>query len=196
MKTYIYTAAVGLVVFGLCLRFGGEKFVIDIYLKKYNDSPGKTILNTVRYGGVALYILGWLLIAICLSMRHKGNRLLKHSIFSVIIISVVWAVFEFKEENFIHQPKLPLLSCSVLLSSLVALISLKYKIKDVFLIVVASILIIFSEYFMLPFQRNNNIYDGIGLPLLLLGWIILFHVFDESSKLTTEEGGWPLVTAI
>lgn len=176
--TFIYTIAVGLISLGLCFRFGGEKFLIDIYTKKYNDSPDKTLLNAVKYGGVALYIGGWLLAAVCLSIKHKGNRILKHSIFSAIVISVVWAVFEFKKENFVIQPKLPLLSCSILLSSLIALISLKYKIKDIILIMIASTLIIFTEYFVLPFQRNNNISDGIGLPLLILGWFILFYVFD------------------
>lgn len=176
--TVIYTTAVGLIIIGLCLRFGGEKFMVDWYFKKYNNAPAKTLLNTVKYGGVSMYIGGWLMMAICLAMKHKGNRLLKHSIFSVLIISVIWAVFEFKEENFVTQPKLPLISCSVLLSSLVALITLKYSLKDILLIVVASILIIFTEYFVLPFQRNNNINDGLGLPLLILGWIILFYVFD------------------
>jgi hypothetical protein len=180
----IYTLAVGLVVSGLCLRFGGEKFLVDLNFKKYNDAPDKILLNTVKYSGVALYIFGWLIASICLSMKHPGNKFLKHSIFSVLIISVVWAVFEFKEENFVSQPKLPLISCSVLLSSLVALISLKYKIKDIILIVLASVLIIFTEYFILPFQRNNNINDGIGLPLLILGWFILFYVFDGESEPT------------
>lgn len=177
--TIIYTTAVSFIILGLCLRFGGEKFMIDTYLKKYNDSPSKNILNTIRYTGVGLYIGGWIIAAICLSMKHTGNKILKHSIFSAIIISVVWAVFEFKEESFITQPKLPLLSCGVLLSSLVALISLRKSIKDILLIVVASILIIFAEYFMLPFQRNNGVCDGIGLPTFILGWIILYYVFDS-----------------
>lgn len=174
----IYAIAVGFIVLGLCLRFGGEKFLVDIYLKKYNDAPDKNTVNLVKYGGVALYVGGWLITAICLAIKHKGNKLLKHSIFSIVIISVIWAVFEFKEESFITQPKLPLISCSMLLSSLVALISLKYKLKDIMLIVLASILIIFAEYFVLPFQRNNNINDGLGIPLLILGWFILFNVFD------------------
>jgi hypothetical protein len=178
----IYTTAVGFIIIGLCLRFGGEKFLTDIYSHKYNDAPNPSLLKTVKYGGVALYIGGWLVVAICLSMKHKGNRILKHSIFSVVIISMIWAVFEFKEESFISQPKLPLLSCSVLLSSLVALISLKYNIKDIMLILVASVLIISSEYFILPFQRNNQICDGLGLPLLILGWFILFYVFDGSDE--------------
>jgi hypothetical protein len=178
----IYTIGVGLIVVGLCLRFGGEKFLLDLYFKKYNDAPNQTLLNIVKYGGVALYIGGWLIGAICISMRHKGNILLKNSIFSVVIISVIWTVFEFKEEKFITQPKLPLISCSVLLSSLVALIALKYKIKDIILILVASILIISVEYFILPFQRNNQICDGLGLPLLILGWFILFYVFDGSTE--------------
>ena len=181
--TYIYTIAVGLIVFGLCLRFGGEKYLVDLYFKKYNDSPGKILLNSVKYGGVGLYIGGWLMLAICLANKHKGNKILKYSIFSVIIVSVAWAVFEFKEEKFVTQPKLPLISCSILLSSLVALVSLKYKLKDIFLIVLAASIIIFSEYFMLPFQRSNNINDGLGLPLLILGWLILFHVFDGDDKL-------------
>lgn len=185
--TCISTVAVALISLGLCFRFGGEKFLTDVYQKKYNDSPDKTLLSTVKYGGVVLYIGGWLIAAICLSMKHKGNRILKNSIFSALIISVVWGVFEFKKESFILQPKLPLLSCSILLSSLIALISLKYKIKDMILIMVAATLIIFSEYFVLPFQRNNDISDGIGLPLLLLGWFILFYVFDgdevESRKI-------------
>ena len=176
--TYIYTAAVGFVVVGLCLRFGGEKFLVDWYFKKYNDSPNKNLLAITKYGGVALYIGGWLIMSVCLALKHQGNRLLKHSIFGAIIVSVVWAVFEFKDESFITQPKLPLISISVLLSSLIALITLKYKIKDIMLIIVASILIIFSEYFVLPFQRNNNVQDGLGLPLLILGWFVLFYVFN------------------
>lgn len=192
----IYTSAVGLIVIGLCLRFGGEKFLTDLYFKKYNDSPNQTLLNTIKYGGVALYIGGWLAIAMCLTIKHKGNRILKHSIFSVIIVSVIWAVFEFKEENFVIQPKLPLLSCSVLLSSLMALISLKYKLKDIILILVASVLIVFAEYFVLPFQRNNGIQDGLGLPLLILGWFILFYVFngsDEVQNFLSTEQDIPLV---
>lgn len=194
----IYTAGVGLIIIGLCLRFGGEKFLTDLYFRKYNDAPDQTLLNVVKYGGVALYICGWLVVAICISMKHKGNRILKHSIFSIVIISVIWAVFEFKEERFITQPKLPLLSCSVLLSSLVALITLKYKIKDIILILVASILIVSAEYFILPFQRNNQICDGMGLPLLILGWFILFYVFDGSNEVLhgfrPHPNGIPLIT--
>lgn len=184
---YIYAAAVGLIILGLCFRFGGEKYLVDLYFKKFNDLPGKVLLNTVKYGGVALYIGGWLIIAVCLAMKHKGNNILKYSILSAVVVSVAWAVFEFKEEKFITQPKLPLISCSILLSSLMALISLKYKLKDMFLIVVAASLIIFAEYFMLPFQRSNNIHDGLGLPALILGWLILFHVFDGDDKL--QSGG-------
>ncbi|CCV02294.1 hypothetical protein IIV30_099R [Invertebrate iridescent virus 30] len=179
----IYTISIGLIVSGLCLRFGGEKFIVDLYLKKYNDSPSKRECNLIKYGGIALYIGGWIIAAICLSMKHTGNKILKHSIFSAIIISLVWVIFEVKEENFIFQPKVPLLSCSVLLSSLIALTSLRYNIKDIILIVIGSILIIFSEYFILPFQRNNNIQDGIGLPILILGWFILFYAFDGDSTL-------------
>lgn len=184
---YIYAAAVGLIILGLCFRFGGEKYLVDLYFKKFNDLPGKVLLNTVKYGGVALYIGGWLIIAVCLAMKHKGNNILKYSILSAVVVSVAWAVFEFKEEKFITQPKLPLISCSILLSSLMALISLKYKLKDMFLIVVAASLIIFAEYFMLPFQRSNNIHDGLGLPALILGWLILFNVFDGDDNL--QSGG-------
>jgi len=179
---HIYTAAVGFIIFGLCLRFGGEKYLNEIYIKKYNDSPNHTLKNTIKYGGVAIYVCGWLIIALCLSFKHKGNNILKNSIFSAIIISMIWVVFEFKEENFVLQPKLPLISCSVLLSSLMALISLKYKITNILLIMVASILIIFAEYFILPFERNNNINDGLGVSLLILGWFILFHAFNGEEK--------------
>lgn len=177
---YLYTIAVGLVIFGLCFRFGGEQFLTDFYNKKYNDSPGQTLLRSVKYSGVAMYVGGWLLLAICISLKHKGNKILKHSILSAVLISAVWAVFEVKDEHFVLQPILPLISCSVLLSSLVALISLKYDLKSMFLIVVAATLIISAEYFVLPFQRTNNISDGLGLPMLILGWIILFFVFDGS----------------
>jgi hypothetical protein len=197
-KTYtvIYTVAVGLVVFGLCFRFGGEKYIIDYYRNKYNDSPTKTVLNACKYFGVALYVFGWLIVSVCLSLKHKGNRILKNSILSVALVSVLWAVFEFKEEGFVFQPKLPLISCSVLLSALVALISLKYSLKDIVLIVVASFLIVFSEYAVLPFQRENNIVDGLGIPLLILGWFILFYVFNGDSepfsKVFNVEEGIPL----
>jgi membrane-bound ClpP family serine protease len=187
IKTFTsYSVAVGLIIFGLCLRFGGEKFLIDQHFKKYNDAPNSNLLNLVKYGGVGLYIGGWLTLAVCLSLKHKGNKLLKHSIFSAILISVVWTVFEFKEEKFVTQTKLPLISISVLLSSLVALISLKYEIKDILLIIVASVLIIFAEYFVLPFQRNNGIHDGLGLPLLILGWFLLYYVFDGDSKVLRD----------
>lgn len=177
----IYTISIGLIVSGLCLRFGGEKFMVDLYLKKYNDAPSKKECDLIKYGGIALYIGGWIIAAICLSMKHTGNKILKHSIFSAIIISIVWVVFEFKEQNFILQPKIPLISCSILLSCLIALTTLKYNINDIILIAIGSILIIFAEYFILPFQRNNNIQDGIGLPILILGWFILFYAFDGDS---------------
>ena len=72
----------------------------------------------------------------------------------------------------------PLISCSVLLSALIALVSLKYRTRDICSIVVAAILIVFAEYFVLPFQRTHNIHDGVGLPILVFGWFLLFKVFD------------------
>jgi len=174
----LYTIAVGLVIIGLCFRFGGEQFLVNFYHKKYNDSPGQTLLASIKYSGVAMYVGGWLILATCISLKHKGNKILKHSILSAALISAIWAVFEFKDEHFITQPILPLVSCSVLLSSLVALITLKYDLKSISLIVVAAVLIVFAEYFVLPFQRTNNVCDGLGLPMLMLGWIILFFVFD------------------
>lgn len=188
-KTYtiLYTTAVGLVVTGLCFRFGGEKFLTDYHVQKYNDSPSPFLKNFCKYSGVALYIGGWLILSICLYLKSNGNKILKNSIFSILLISIFWSIFEFKEENFMLHPKLPLISCSVLLSTMVTLISLKYKIKDIFLIVMASLIIVISEWVILPFQRHNNISDGLGIPLMIFGWFLLFYVFNEPKREEIKE---------
>jgi hypothetical protein len=67
----------------------------------------------------------------------------------------------------------------MLLSLLLALV-LERKFKDVLMVIVASCLVLFAEYVALPFERNNHISDGLGLPLLSLGWFILFCVMDKS----------------
>jgi hypothetical protein len=159
----------GLVVLGLCLRFGGEQFM----LTSGDDFP----IHVTKYAGAALYVCGWLIAAICLSFKYI---MFKHCIFSMILVSVIWAIFEYNGNAILYQPKLPLISCSMFLSLLLAL-TLEYRFKDVLTTFIASSLIIVSEYFVLPFQRDNNINDGIGLPLLLLGWFVLFHAFDHPS---------------
>lgn len=182
---YSYMIAIGLVVLGLSLRFGGEKFLVDMYFKKYNDSPDKTTLNIVKYSGVVIYIVGWLIIVICLYMKHKDHKFLIQFLLSSVIINVVWTILEFREINFLLRPKLPLISVSVLLSSLTSLIILKSDLKDIILIIIASFLIVFTEYFILPLQRQYDIQDGVGLPLLILGWFILFYVFEDVKEVET-----------
>jgi uncharacterized membrane protein YhdT len=185
MFKYGSILSISLIVLGLSIRFGGEKFLVDIYFKKYNNFPDTVRLNIVKYSGTVIYIAGWLIMAICLSLnlsrKNKGYRFLTQFLLSSIVISVVWVVMEYKEVNFVLQPKLPLISISVLLSSLSSLIVLKTSasFKDIILIVTASFFIIFSEYFILPLQRQYDIQDGIGLPVLILGWFILFSVFND-----------------
>jgi uncharacterized membrane protein YhdT len=162
----------------MSVRFGGEKFAIDLYYKKFNDFPETSTLNIIKYSGAALYVLGWLLIAYCISMKHKSNKFLLQFLLSAIGISVIWVVMEYKEINFSFN-QLPLVSVTVLLTALASLITLKIGIKDISMLMVSSILITFSEYFMLPFQRQHGIQDGIGLPTLILGWFILYSVFNE-----------------
>lgn len=179
MKSTIFAPlALCLITLGLCMRFNGEKILVDLYTKKYNKIPSESTLKLCSYIGPALYIGGWLVGALCLSWQHKGNKILRNSVFSAILISVVWAVLEYREDSFVSNPKLPLISCSVLLSALIALVSLKYRTRDICSIVVAAILIVFAEYFVLPFQRTHNIHDGVGLPILVFGWFLLFKVFD------------------
>lgn len=177
----IFTLAVGFIVIGLCCRFGVEKFITDFYFKKYNDSPPKTMLTITKYTGVTFYICGWLIASICLALKQKNSNSLKYFVLTTLAVSAVWSVFEIREEKFLLHPKLPLISCSVLLTVMVSLISLRYKLKDVFMIVIASNLIILSEFFILPYQRKNNVSDGIGLPVLILGWILLFNSFKQPS---------------
>jgi L-lactate permease len=54
-------------------------------------------------------------------------------------------------------------------------------VKTACIVVVAVLLVIFTEYFVLPFERRNNIVDGVGMPVMMLGWIILYRVFDDGA---------------
>ncbi|AHL67505.1 hypothetical protein DH26_gp001 [Chloriridovirus anopheles1] len=165
----IYTIAVGLVVTGLCLRFGGEQFLMDYYLKNYNQEPPKNGINLLKYVGIGLYVCGWLAGAICLSRRNKNDVVLRNSIFSGILISLIWVVFEFRDSPFEYQPKLPLVACSVLLSSLIALISLKKNLKDILLIVLASVSIVVSEFFILLSNEKTGYTTALERPSLSEG---------------------------
>jgi hypothetical protein len=162
------------VTVGLCLRFGGEQVL--------NNKPlvPTWTKHLVKYTGVILYITGWFIAAMSLSRKKNA---LKHCIFSMVLVSIIWFVFEFNGNSEIVQPKMPLVSCSMLMSLLLVLI-LEHNFKDILKIVIASCLILFSEYIVLPYQRDNNINDGLGLPLLLLGWIILFRTFNQ--KITQD----------
>lgn len=160
MITKMSVIASGFIILGLCLRFGGEQF---------GGAP------LVKYLGVTLYLCGWFITAACLSFKYNLTReYSKHCIFSMILVSAMWVIFEFKNDSTMIQPQLPLISCSVLLSLILALV-LERNFKDVLMTVIASCLIILSEYVILPFQRDNNINDGLGLPCFLLGWLILFR---------------------
>jgi hypothetical protein len=86
------------------------------------------------------------------------------------------------DEHVVESPRNPLIACSVLLSLVVSLIFLHRSVADTrksLLTVFASILIVFAEYVLLPLQRQFSISDGLGAPLIILGWVILFKVFNE-----------------
>lgn len=181
--TVVSTLGVGFVILGLCIRFGGEQFLTDYYRKNYNEEPPKSGCSGVKYVGVGFYVVGWLIGAMCLFKRSGSkNAILRNSVFSGILVSLLWAVFEFKDVEFEYRPKMPLIACSVLLSSMVSLIVLKKDLSDIMLIIVASILIVAAEYFILPWQREFSIHDGIGTPMIILGWFILFYVFSETEN--------------
>ena len=178
MNNWIYIIALGCIIVGMNLRLK------SIHSESIHSESIHS--ESVKYFSVGLYYLGLLISTISLCNITKGNKILKHSIISSTMITIIWVIFELKNEQFIYQPKLPLISCSILLSVLISLVSLKYKITHVILIIGASILIIFSEYFIIPchfqfqympFQCNN----GLGLPLYILGWFLLYHTFLVAS---------------
>ncbi|ABF82052.1 hypothetical protein MIV022L [Invertebrate iridescent virus 3] len=179
-----YTAGVGAIIGGLSLRFNGAKFLSDWYINKYNDSVPAWSLQTCHWAGIALYCVGWVTLASVIYLKHRDNSILKGSILSCIVISAVWSILEYNQDMFVSNPKLPLISCAMLVSSLAALVALKYHIKDIFTILGAAIIIILAEYVVLPYQRQYNIVDGIGLPLLLLGFFILYQVFSVPNPST------------
>jgi hypothetical protein len=179
LRPWAEYSSVVLVILGMCLRFGGEQFL--------NNKPlvPTWTKHVTKYTGVMLYIGGWFVAATSLSFKysilHKNKKnLFKHCIFSMILVSIIWFVFEFNGNSDIVQPNLPLVSCSMLISLLLVL-ALEHNSKDILKTVIASCLIVLSEYIVLPFQRNNDINDGLGLPLLFLGWIVLFRTFDRKT---------------
>ena len=203
----IYTTSIGLIAFGICLRFSSSVVVGNW-------------MAVAKYAGVLSYVCGWLALNTCLFFKYKqrmsrtatamgsdtrnrlsvgyhprhkvGGSMLKHSIFSVMFLSVMWSVFEF-DANPVNSaephanstswawamhPELPMISCTTLFYLLMALVVLKC-VKGILITLGAAILIVFAEYVALPFQRTNNICDGLGLPLLILGLFLLFRVFES-----------------
>jgi len=150
----LYTiTGIGLITFGLYLRFE----------------------TSFKYIAVTSYSIGWTIIALILYIKSKGHQILKHSIFSCCMISLLWIIIETRQqtENVKHwNSNLPLIPFSVLFTYFVYILITK-SFDKIMVVLSASFFLLTSEYVVLPLQRQYDIKDGIGLPLFFLGILCL-----------------------
>jgi hypothetical protein len=184
---YIYTIGVGFIILGLCLRFE----------------------TCFKYIAAISYSSGWIIISIILSYDsnevdwqppmvhqiHSKGMTLKHSIFSCIMISLIWIVIEIRhnssnpEINIYLNSNLPLIPFTILFTYLAHILIMKYFDK-IMIVLTTSFILLISEYVVLPLQRHHDIKDGIGLPLFFLGMLILFNTTQApKGRLATWSDG-------
>ena len=153
-----------LVIFGVVMKNSLEQ------MGKPNHSIGKPL-------GMSFFIIGWVYTAYILS-KNKPNKL----VFILPSMGVLLSVMMMKR-YMSKGSKPPMVFPAVFALSWIVLGAMvgnhlpgnmKYS------GLIASLLVLVSMMKLLPFQRENEIVDGPGMPLFVIAWVII--IFLNSSR--------------
>ena len=145
-----------LVIFGVVTKNSFEQLGFP------NHPIGKPV-------GMGMFIMGWIYTAYILSI-NKPNKLM----FILPSVGIVIAVMMMKQ-YMVKKQTPPMIFPIIFAISWIILglnvgnhLSGNKKYIGLF----ASLLVLISMMKMLPFQRENNIVDGPGMPVFVIAWVI------------------------
>jgi hypothetical protein len=151
------STAAAMVIFGVVTKNTLEQLGFP------NHVPGKMI-------GMGLFIIGWILTAYALS-NGKDNKLMYY-IPSALIVGTVMMMKKSMAEGKKPPIIFPILFAGAwLMLGYYATNHLPNEWKYIGLL--ASGFVLLSMLITLPWQRENNIVDGPGMPLFIIAWGIL-----------------------
>jgi hypothetical protein len=148
--------AAGLVIFGVVTKNSFEQLGFP------NHPIGKPI-------GMGMFILGWIYTAYILSI-NKPNKLM----FILPSMGIVIAVMMMKTYMVKKQPPPMILPLIFAISWIILGLNVGNHLSgnQKYIGLFASLLVLISMMKMLPFQRENNIVDGPGMPVFVIAWVI------------------------
>lgn len=148
--------------------------VLKNSLEQLDMEDGKNLESA----GMISFIIGWLIIAYAISL-DKSGRLSANPKTLIVFMSalgIVIAVMQMKK--FMGEKKTPPMVYPAVF--VIAWLVLGYMAGSNFsmsmLGVFAAVLVLISMMLALPWQRKNCIVDGPGLPLFVIGWVVLIFV--------------------
>lgn len=144
--------------------------VIKNSLKIFTD---KTVSDFMKLLGVSFFLFGWIYMAFILS-KDRSNSL-------VIIVSSLGILLSAMIMNYLMEKNLEIniiLPIIFIVCWLLLGFSIGTHLKDYkkYLGIFAGLLVILSMVVSLPFQRQNCLVDGPGMPLFVIAWFIVVYL--------------------
>mgnify|MGYP005845092023 CR=1 FL=1 len=144
--------------------------VFGVVIKNTFEQIGKPDHYIGKPLGMLLFTIGWIYMAYILSYK-KDNKIVFIASSLCILASVIF-MKQYMIKNKTPPMIFPLLfAFSWIIIGLMVGNHLSGNYKYIGLISSLSVLI--SMMFLLPHQRKNNIVDGAGLPLFVIGFFVL-----------------------
>lgn len=119
-----------------------------------------------KYGGLFSFVLGWSMVAWYLAQQQSDRN--KQQIIYVSALAIVLAVLGMKQN--IGMTWLPAVFA-------LAWLTLGFTVNS-FQGLIGALSVLISMMLALPWQRKNCVVDGPGLPLFILGWILVLGKFE------------------
>jgi hypothetical protein len=151
--------------------------VLSGTIAEYSISQSGWGENVAKLTGFPLYVVGWILVAVALA-KGKPDETTKQA--AIWICSAVIAVTALIAVTYMSEGKAPPLAYPILFG--LAWLLLGWLAGNSVLGSVAGLLgaaaVVFSTVFLMPLQRSYGVVDGPGMPLLVVGWVLV--VFAHS----------------
>jgi hypothetical protein len=158
------TIAALMIIFGVVTKNSLEQFGMP------NHIIGKPI-------GMGLFILGWIYMAYVLSLNKQNKFLFIMPSVGILISVMMMKTYMMKKQT---PPMIFPIIFAISWLVLGLFIGNHLSGNQKYIGLIASLLALVSMMKILPFQRENNIVDGPGMPLFVIAFIII--VFINSNR--------------
>ena len=117
-----------------------------------------------KYGGMLFFVLGWTMVAQHLAILHPTKKYIIYGASLAIVLAVMGLKYGITAS---WLPGIFVLGWLIL----------GFTVNQ-FQGLIGAMAIILSMTISLPWQRKHCVVDGPGLPLFILGWILVLGKFD------------------